>query len=76
MRDVIAIFVVMAGVFGALFGLILGMSFMLVTYTCNGYETATGKETKMVSLDCYIKDEGKWYVWEEYKYRFVTKGEM
>ena len=43
-------------------------------WQCNGYSKVTGKQTKVVTLDCYIKDGNNWYVWSEYKYRLATKG--
>jgi hypothetical protein len=55
---------------------VIGLGYVFTSASCNAYESATGKQTKMQFLDCYIQEDGKWYVWEEYKYRFVTKGEM
>lgn len=72
MRHVIEIFAVV--LFFLFF--IWAVVFSFNAYTCNGYQEATGKNTKTTSLDCYIEDNGKWYVWGEYKYRLATKGQF
>jgi hypothetical protein len=76
MRSFVEFIVVMTVVLSVLGALLVALCYLLISYSCNGYETATGKETKVVTLNCYIKDNDKWYMWEEYQYRFVTKGEM
>ena len=44
---------------------------------CTAYEKNTGKETKIAFIaQCYIKDGSNWYLWKEYQYRLVAKGEM
>ena len=45
-------------------------------YQCASYAQVTGKPTKFVALDCYIQDGAKWYVWEEYKHRFLANGDL
>ena len=31
------------------------------TYECEQYQEITGRQTKIVGLNCYIKYEGEWY---------------
>jgi hypothetical protein len=65
-----------AGIFSLVISLAISLAYFSVAYSCNGYERATGKETKMYAFECYVKDQEQWFVWEEYKYRLVTKGEF
>ncbi len=62
------------------FTVLIGGSFVAVTgldqYNCQGYSTATGKPTKYLAMECYIKDGGEWYAWNEYKYRLAARGQM
>lgn len=37
------------------------------TYECEQYQSVTGRETKMVGLNCYIKYNGEWYRGNEFK---------
>jgi hypothetical protein len=37
------------------------------TYECKQYQEVTGRETKMVDLNCYIKHNGEWYKSNEFK---------
>lgn len=37
------------------------------TYECNQYQEVTGRETKLVGLNCYIKYDGEWYRHNELK---------
>lgn len=60
------------GVLGATFGLI----YQLESWQCTGYQTATGKATKYVRAECYVKDDGAWYSWTEYKNRLIARGQM
>lgn len=66
------ILIVIAGIFLSSYLLMYGA----VNWTCGSYEEVTGKPTKVAALDCYIKDGDNWYVWEEYKHRLITKGEI
>ncbi len=43
---------------------------------CIGYSEATGKPTKYLAMECYIKDGAEWYAWSEYKYRLAARGQM
>jgi hypothetical protein len=55
--------------------LVIGIpAYILIGLECNGYERATGKQTKYVVGICYIQDGGQWFAWEEYKNRFVAGG--
>ncbi len=49
---------------------------MLDKASCAGYSETTGKPTKYVAMECYIKDGGEWYAWSEYKYRLAARGQM
>lgn len=57
---------------------LLSLSFCLVYgsawYECDTYERVTGARTKMGALTCYINEGGQWMAWDEYKYRFATRG--
>jgi hypothetical protein len=57
--------------------LVLGLLFIIFglyplmkycnTYECEQYEAVTGRETKMVDMNCYIKYDGEWYRANEFK---------
>ena len=51
-----------------------GFVYGTVRYECRTYEVVTGKPTKMGALTCYVNDGGQWMAWDEYKYRFATRG--
>ena len=56
-------------VLGLLF-IIFGIYPLMVysnTYECKQYQEVTGRETKMVSMNCYIKYNGEWYRPNEFK---------
>lgn len=55
---------------------VLGVAYLATNYQCNQYGVATGKPTKFTGGSCYISENGHWYAWEEYKHRFVAKGEL
>jgi len=56
------------------FGLYPAMKY-LNTYECQQYEAVTGRETKMVDLNCYIHYDGEWYRANEVKIIRKTRGE-
>jgi hypothetical protein len=35
------------------------------SYECNQYNEVTGRDTKIVGLNCYIKYDGEWYRYGE-----------
>jgi hypothetical protein len=74
--DAIVPMAVICGLVVVALAFIIGFGAASVAYSCAGYEKATGKPTKFVNLDCYIKDGDQWFVWAEYKNRLVTKGSM
>ena len=41
---------------------------------CNTYQEITGRDTRYVTGMCYIKDNGEWFAWTEYKLRNATTG--
>jgi hypothetical protein len=43
---------------------------------CETYQEVTGRPTKYVAADCYVKDQGQWYQWDEYKNRLVAQGHI
>jgi hypothetical protein len=53
---------------------LVGIALAATSWQCNGYQDVTGKQTKMVGGNCYIKDGDRWFMWAEYKNRFVTNG--
>jgi hypothetical protein len=55
-----------------IFGLYPAMKFMN-TYECEQYEKITGRETKMVDLNCYTKYNGEWYRFGEVKISWKSK---
>jgi len=61
---------------GSILGGTIFLIVCLMNWECNGYQSMTGKETKLVAGSCYIKDGSQWYRWEEYKYRLVAKGDI
>jgi hypothetical protein len=69
--DFIMPFIVIFGVIAATAGLIG----LLMVWECSSYREVTGKQTKLAGGSCYIQENDEWYRWDEYKYRFATKGE-
>jgi hypothetical protein len=43
------------------------------TYECQQYQAVTGRETKMVDLNCYVQYDGEWYKANEVKVIRKTK---
>ena len=43
------------------------------TYECKQYQEVTGRETKMVDLNCYVQYDGEWYKANEVKVIRKTK---
>ena len=41
---------------------------------CNTYQEVTGRDTKYLNGTCYVKDNGEWFSWPEYKLRNATTG--
>lgn len=76
MRDIFSILLLPAILFLMFCLAIFGMNYKYEEYNCNKYGENTSKPTKYDISGCYINDSGKWYIWQEYKYRFITKGEM
>lgn len=37
------------------------------THECNQYQEVTGRETKMVGMNCYMKYNGEWYSPNEFR---------
>ena len=74
--DLISFFVPLFIIIAILVSIFLSITYFGTIYECNGYSKATGKTTKVVSMDCYIEDQGNWYQWAEYKNRFVARGKM
>lgn len=64
------------GIVAAVFVLLVVLAVSVLNWECNGYQEATGKPTKVVGGNCYVKDQGEWYQWSEYKNRLVTKGAL
>lgn len=75
-RENLSFWITIVATIGGVFAFILLIAYAGTAWSCNRYSEVTGKQTKMGALSCYVKDGDKWYIWEEYKYRFVTKGEM
>lgn len=75
-EDVVVPFmVIMIGLF--LFCIPIGMfAHSMASYECQRYSEITGRDTKMGAGACYIKEQGQWYRWDEYKMRFATKGDQ
>ena len=48
------------GLLFIIFGLYPLMKYMN-TYECNQYQAVTGRQTKMVDMNCYINYDGEWY---------------
>lgn len=67
--------------FAVLFVVILVFIFVIYgieSVSCSSYQTATGRETKMVFGNCYIKHNGQWYEHNEFSKInkiIVTEGE-
>lgn len=55
---------------------IFGIGYGIKLYNCSAYQEATGRETKVIAMTCYVKDKGAWYAWSEYKLRLVATGNM
>lgn len=45
-----------------------------VTYECNAYGEMNDIQTKVVAGSCYLKEDTRWYRWDEYKLRNATTG--
>lgn len=72
MKDMIEVFIIIATIIGLITVLVLGS----YSWQCSVYENVTGRQTKFTGMNCYVKDNGQWYVWSEYKNRLVAKGSM
>lgn len=73
-EDIFGPVVVVFGLLILFFALILGIAIPATSYQCSKYEEVTGRPTKMAGGSCYIYEDNKWFMWEEYKLRFATKG--
>lgn len=54
---------------------IVAIAFSISSWECNSYEKMTGKQTELTGGSCYVKENGQWYRYDEYKLRNATKGE-
>lgn len=57
--------------------LIGGLGYLCVLFTeaqCRAHTETTGQPAKRVLLTCYVKEDGRWMHWDEYKLRYATKG--
>ena len=74
MREFFCLIAVIIG--GILSFLALGFVLVYPTgrYSCATHSEVAGQETKYAALTCYVKQDGKWMTWEEYKLRFATRG--
>ncbi|WAW09985.1 hypothetical protein NB640_12315 [Oxalobacter vibrioformis] len=56
--------------------IIMGIARLGVGYECGVYKEATGRDTKMCFMSCFIKaEDGKWYTYDEHKL-FLAGGNM
>lgn len=68
-----ALFIVLLCI--ALFvGAIFGIGHVLVSYECGEYSKMNNIDTRVVAGNCYLKEDGRWYRWDEYKLRNATTG--
>lgn len=59
-------FILIVGLLFIIFGIYPLMVYSN-TYECNQYQEVTGRQTKIVGLNCYIKYNGEWYRYNELK---------
>ena len=62
-------------VIGGITAVLVIFAIAMMNWECSSYEVMTGKPTKLTGGSCYVKENGNWYRYDEYKYRFATKGE-
>ena len=74
MRDLIETISIVAGTIFVALAAILGGVYVLTSWACNTHAQVSGQETQVAALTCYVKQDGKWMTWEEYKLRFATRG--
>lgn len=74
-EDVLVPFFVVFLIGSAFFAFIGGIAYTGTSYECQRYSEITGRDTKMGAGACYVKENGEWYRWDEYKMRFATKGD-
>ena len=76
MDDFLGFLIMVILLLGVVFGGMIASVYFVGGYQCSAYRKTTGHQTQFVALECYVKDQGQWYVWEEYKNRLVAKGDM
>lgn len=73
MKDDIMFFVWPTVIFAICFFAIAILSNAYTEYQCNNYQQVAGKETKYAAFDaCYVKTDGGWQRWDEYKARAIA----
>lgn len=65
---------------GLLFACWLGgivlLAYGFEAWECAGYQNATGRETKIAGLSCYVKHGDNWYSMKEYSMRLAATGSL
>lgn len=61
------LFVILLLLFITAWGILLGINVVWNKYSCENYSNMTGVETKSGWGDCFLKIDGSWIRWEEYK---------
>lgn len=64
--DQLAPFLLVVGLLFIVFGIYPLMKYSN-TYECEQYQEVTGRETKMVGINCYVKYDTEWYKMGELK---------
>lgn len=76
MNDFVEFFLPLILFIAVVFGAATGLVYVSGAYSCGQYQQVTGKDTRYAGMECYIKDNGQWFAWTEYKNRLVTKGDL
>lgn len=74
-EDVVVPFLVIFSIMVLFLVGIGSLAYTGTAYECQRHAEITGRDTKMGGGACYVKEQGEWYRWDEYKIRFATKGE-
>lgn len=61
MRDLLAMIIVAA----ILIVPVVCLIWIIVGWQCSNYETATGRNTKMTGLTCYVQVKDQWFSFEQ-----------
>ena len=72
MRDFIGFLSGVALLVAVIFGGLIGGNVVWTKYACKNYSNITGVETKSGMGDCFLKIDGNWIRWEEYKIGIQT----